>query len=536
MKYIPDTTPTLTKRQIAQVLNPFYYPLTTKDRLNLLAFFIAALQFLLRLGCINNYGFHQDELLYMSLSEHLDWGYRETPPFIAFVGKFSNIFIGDSIAAMRLIPSLCAAATVYITGRIAMRLGGNFFAITLACLGIGFSSAFLASGALFIPQVFDQLCWSLAAYLTICFVQTRNNSLLRWLGVVIGIGLLIKYTIILYAIGLLIGLLIFSPQLRLHHNRYFWFAIAIALLIFSPNLIWQYQHGLSALAHYHELQATQLTYLSRGDFMLQQIAANGTGIVLWTTGIWAFFRFKMLKSHRFVVVAFLFVMLVMLVLNGKPYYAFGTFPALFAAGGIFFERYFRIDKRWKKIALTLGLLLPNLLLSVIVLPYLPIQTTAKVFGWMYQNLDMHYPLKWEDQKIHNMNQNYADMIGWEELAIKTSQFYQSLPAAERKNTVVFTDNYGVAGAIDYYQNRYLLPQVVSLRSSYSLWAPADFKFKNMIYINEGIAIPAANVKTIAKQSSVKNPYSRIRGMDIYLIKNVNGDFSKWYSAKWKAQR
>ena len=507
-----------------------------KNKLTLLVFGIAILQFLLRLGCISNYGFHQDELLYMSLAEHLDWGYRETPPFIAFIGKVSNLLIGDSIASMRLIPSICAAAIVYFTGRITIKLGGSYFAVILASFGIAFSSAFLASGALFIPQVFDQLCWILTAYLVICYVQTAKNKYLLLLGTVIGIGLLVKYTIILYAIGLLIGVLFFAPKMKLLKNSYFWLSIVLALLIFSPHLFWQYQHGLAALEHYQELKATQLTYLSRGDFLLQQLAANGTGLVLWTVGIWAIVKRQYLRKYLFLVISFLFVMVVMLILNGKPYYAFGAFPPLFAAGAIFYERYLQTSKIWIKGALVAGLLLPNLMLSIIVMPYLPIQTTARVFGWMYKNLDMHYPLKWEDQKIHNMNQNYADMIGWEELAFKTSQFYRSLSPEERRNTVVFTDNYGVAGAIDYYQNKYPLPQIVSLRSSYSLWAPPNFRFKNMIYINEGMGIPFKDLMTITKQGRIKDPYARIHGMDIYLIKNINLNFSNWYSAKWKAQR
>jgi hypothetical protein len=512
------------------------YQFTLKQKLVFITTAIALAQFFLHLGAMGKYGFHQDELLYLALSEHLAWGYKETPPFIALVGLVGKALFGDSLVAVRIIPALCAGAIVHLTGMLTIRLGGRFFAVAAACLGIAFSSAFLATGALFIPQVFDEFFWLLIAYLLVCYTQKPNNKYLYILGGVVGIGLLVKYTLILYLFGILIGFLLYRPHREIFQKGAFWIAVGIAFTLFAPHLYWQYQNGFMAFVHYNELKETQLIYLNRTDFMIQQLVVNGTGILLWPVGIYLLFKSKRLTPYRFLAFGFFSAVAILVLLNGKPYYAFGAFPPLFAAGALFYEQKMQKYSTNFKLGFLTAMLVPNLLLSVIVLPYLSINKAAKVFEWTYVNLDMHFPLKWEDQKIHNMNQNYADMIGWDELAKKTSALYQSLSPQERKQTVVWADNYGEAGAIDYYQEFYPLPKVVSLCSSYALWAPARLDHKNIIYISDKLDIPKHNATKIIKYGQINNQFSRVYGMDIYLIKNIDAGFKNWYRKEWATAR
>jgi len=511
------------------------HPQTTTQHLVWLSLLVASLQFLLRLGSLSNYGFHQDELLYMALGDHLAWGFKETPPFIALVGWLSKNIIGDSVFAMRLIPALCSALIVYFTGRLTIALGGKWFAVLLACCGIAFSSAFLASGALFIPQVFDELCWILLAYSLIKYHQTQRSNYLLLLGLILGIGLMVKYSIALYAIALLIGLLCHPTQRRLLLHRYFWYGIAIACSISLPNLYWQYKHDFAVFKHYQELKETQLIYIKPLDFLVQQVLANGLGLVLWLLGLGALIFNKYFKDYRFLGIAFLLVMLCLLILKGKPYYGFGAYPPLFAAGALCWEQYFLSRKQLVKWSFFALMLLPNLLLMCVVLPYLPIERAAKVFEWSYVHLNIHFPLKWEDQKIHNMNQNYADMIGWEELAQKTSQLYLSLPANERAQTIVYAANYGEAGAIDYYQEEYRLPKLISLSSSYAIWAPQYIHAKNIIYIGETLPGQSKQLN-IKKYNEITNQYARVKGMGIYLVKNSAPFFKTYYQPKWLSKQ
>ncbi|RYG16456.1 MAG: glycosyltransferase family 39 protein [Chitinophagaceae bacterium] len=499
------------------------------QQLVMVTFAIAILQFLLRLGCLGEYGFHQDELLYLALSDHLAWGYREVPPFIALMGAMSKTLLGDTVSAVRIIPSICAGLIVIFTGFITIRLKGKLFAVFISCVAVAFSPAFLATGALFIPQVFDQLCWVISTYLFILVLQTHNRNLLLYLGIAAGIGILIKYTYLLYIIGLLIGIAIRPSSRSIFKDSYFWLGTGIALVIIFPHFLWQYQNHFPAIRHYRELNATQLIYLTRSDFLIHQLVVNGTGILVWLAGA-ALLFYKKFENYRFLGVAALFVMIIILSLNGKPYYAFGCFPPLFALGGIAIERLFRKTTLALKSAFVLALALPNLMLSIIVLPYLPIEKAAKVFEWTFTHLGIHYPLKWEDQKIHNMNQNYADMIGWEELAQKTARVYRSLSAEEQKHTIVLAEKYGEAGAIDYYQDTYKLPQVISFCSSYALWAPPVLNAKNIIYIS---TTEPPKFTSSQKMDEIKNPYSRVLGLPIYLIKDVQPATKSWYKKQWK---
>jgi len=506
-----------------------------KQKIVLLTSIIALGQFLLHLGAMNRYGFHQDELLYIILGDHLSWGYRETPPFIALMSVLGEKLFDDSIIGMRLIPAFFAAAIVYLTGLIVIKLKGRYFAVLTACCTVAFSSAFLATGALFIPQVFDEFFWLLCCYLVLCYLQNPRDHLLYLLGLAIGVGILVKYTIAIYVVGIVIGLFLNSESRKLLNVKSFFVPFLIAVLIIFPHLVWQFKNGFQAFLHLGELKETQLVYIGRFDFVLQQLLSNGTGLFVWLAGLYLIFTSDQLKRYIFFVSGFISVMLVLLLFRGKPYYAFGAFPPLFALGGIFFENFLRNYGKAVKVAFTAVLLVPNLLLSLVVLPYLPIERTSKVFEWTYNHFGLDFPLRWEDQKVHIVNQNYADMIGWEELAIKTSAFYEQLSPSQQRQTIILAEGYGAAAAFTYYARKYPLPKVVSLSSSFAMWAPDRITAKNLIFFSsEPYPLMPANVYT--KIASIENPYSRVYGRGIYLMANVKRATLKWYASEWSEKR
>jgi hypothetical protein len=300
-------------------------------------------------------------------------------------------------------------------------------------------------------------------------------------------------------------------------------------------LVWQFQNGFPAFLHLGELQETQLVYIGRFDFALQQLLSNGTGLFVWLAGLYLIFTSGQLKRYMFFVSGFIFVILILLLFRGKPYYAFGAFPPLFALGGIFFENLLRKYGSAVKVAFTGILLVPNLLLSLVVLPYLPIEKTSKVFEWTYNHFGLDFPLRWEDQKVHIVNQNYADMIGWEELASKTAAFYGQLSPSQQRQTVIFAEGYGAAAAFTYYSRKYPLPKVVSLSSSFAMWAPDRITAKNLIFFSsEPCPLMPANVYT--RFAFIENPYSRVYGRGIYLIANVKRATLKWYASEWSEKR
>ncbi|WP_307530578.1 glycosyltransferase family 39 protein [Pedobacter sp. W3I1] len=526
------------KSLISSAVIPYYLRIdhwNDKQKAILLTSIIALAQFLLHLGSMNRYGFHQDELLYITLGDHLSWGYRETPPFIALMSVLGERLFGDSMIGMRLIPAFFAGAIVHLTGLMVIRLKGRYFAVLVACCTVAFSSAFLATGALFIPQVFDEFFWLLCCYLVVCYLQDPRDHLLYLLGLVIGVGILVKYTISIYVAGMVIGLFLNRESRRLLNVKSFFVPFLIAVLIIFPHLVWQFENGFPAFLHLDELKKNQLVYIGRFDFVLQQLLSNGTGLFVWLAGLYYIFTADKLKRYIFFVSGFMFVMLVLLLFRGKPYYAFGAFPPLFALGGIFFENFLRKYGKAVKIAFTGVLLVPNLLLSLVVLPYLPIEKTSKVFEWTYSHFGLDFPLRWEDQKVHMVNQNYADMIGWEELAIKTSAFYGKLSPSQQRQTVILAEGYGAAAAFTYYSRKYPLPKVVSLSSSFAMWAPDRITAKNLIFFSSEPA-PLLPAHVYTRFASIENPYSRVYGRGIYLITNVKSATLKWYASEWSEKR
>lgn len=494
------------------------FRISNREGLLMVTTAIALAQTLLHLFAINAYGFHEDELLYMALGEHLAWGYRETAPLIALIGNFSKWLFGDSLIAMRLLPAVCAGAVVHLTGILTIRLGGKYFAVIIACTAVAFSPAFLASGALFIPQVFDELFWLLTVYLVVCYVQKPQNNCLFGLGVIIGLGILLKYTLLLYVFGILLGLALNAQYRVLFKKKAFYWSVFIAFLILLPHLFWQINNHFPALAHYHELKKTQLNYSYRIDFLTQQLLVNGPALFIWLLGLTYLFSNKKLQSFRFIAVSFLVVMLVLALLKGKPYYGFGAYPALFAVGAIGLERWLKGKQLIKKILLSVFLIFPNLLLAVIVLPMLPIQKAVKVFSWAYNNLGIDFTVKWEDQKIHNVNQNYADMIGWDELAQKTSAMYMALTPAEKKKTIIYTESYGIASALTYYSKHHPMPKVVSLNGSFAEWAPEKINGNIIIFCGRNNLYQLAPSRLLNVNYFVTNRFSRLYGDAIFLLK------------------
>lgn len=510
--------PEINKRNIWPLIAFKQFRLNTREALIALTTSIALAQTLLHFLAINAYGFHEDELLYMTLGDHLSWGYIETGPLIAVIGNMAKALFGDSLIAMRILPAICAGAIVHLTGMITIRLNGKYIAVVIACTAVAFSPAFLASGGLFIPQVFDELFWLLTVYLLVCWIQKPNDNYLYGLGIVIGFGILLKYTLLLYVASILFGILC-TPQLRpLFKKKAFYLAILISIVILLPHLFWQLEHHFPALAHYHELKKVQLNFLYRIDFLTQQLLVNGPGLLVWLLGIVYIFFYKKLQRYRFIAISFLITMAVLGLLKGKPYYGFGAYPPLFAVGAICLESWLGSRRLNKTIAVLSILILPNLLLSFISLPLLKIENAAKVFAWARTNLGITFTVKWEDQKIHSINQNYADMIGWEELAQKTSAVYQALPFAEKKQTIIYTDSYGIASAMSYYAKYYPLPKVVSMNGSFSLWAPKNIHDKLLITFAQDTSDKQVGFLNV--QHVITNPFSRLYGTNIEISKNV----------------
>lgn len=128
-------------------------------------------------------------------------------------------------------------------------------------------------------------------------------------------------------------------------------------------------------------------------------------------------------------------------------------------------------------------------------------------------------LTWEDGKEHELPQDFADMLGWKELAQKVDSIYRNIP--NKKNTLVLCDNYGQAGAINYYSKTGI--RAVSFSADYINWFDFNMDHQNLIRVtgtwekdNEWKKTsPAFHKSTII--DSVTNPCAREHGTTILLF-------------------
>jgi hypothetical protein len=487
----------------------------------------------LNLPAISHFGFQRDELLHLALGDHLGWGYKEVPPFIALLAKISTTLFGGSVFATRIFSTIFGGLIIWITGLIVIELGGKKFAITLACLALIFSPAFAASDYLFQPVVFDQAWWVLTVYLLVKYINSSLTVYVYLLGIVIGVGLLTKYTMAFFAIALIIALLA-TKQRKILWNKHMLFSALIAILIFLPNLIWQFNHHLPVATHMKLLRTQQLNYIKPSDFIKEQLVVNGIALFVWLIGLGFLLFSSRLRKFQFLAFAYILVFAFLLEMNGKNYYLFGAYPMLFAAGAYGFERWTKAKAYAMRTVVILVFTLPNMLLLPLALPIFSLKNTLSAFKLL------HISPKWEDQKAHPLSQDYADMLGWDELTEKVAKAYNDLTPEQKKHTQIYADNYGEAGAMHHFGKQYGLPDVACLNSSFTLWTPDSLNARYIIYVDDD---SGKNVKkfqsyleSYIKIGEIDSPYAREKGTGIFLLVNPMPELDEAYRKELAEKR
>lgn len=459
----------------------------------------------------------RDEFLYYEQGQHPAFGYLENPPLLSYLGRISSWF-GGSVAWIKLWPCLFGAATVVVTCLITAELGGKLFAQFLAGLGI-ISGAFMRIHFLFQPNVLDIFFWTLSAYFIIRYINDKKTIYLCWFCFSLALGFWSKYSVLFMLIALVFSLLLVGKR-KIFIEKHFRIAVALSILIVLPNILWQYFHNWPLVHHMKELQETQLQYLNKKDFLIDQLLMLSPVILIWTGGlIWVFKN----SNWRFIGVAYILVIILIMFGSGKSYYTLGAYPMLLAAGGAAWEQW--VNKNvWKRYLLCGLILVPTILFIPIMLPIWKPEKLSK----FYQSSGVAKSgiLKWEDGKEHSLPQDFADMLGWKEIAEKTENFYSSLPDSIKKNTIIFGRHYGHAGSIIYYsKNISFKKKVYSDNGSFLLWIPQNIKFENLILVSR--KMPDKNDEVFnhfSKASvvdSVTNPYSRQLGDKIIFFENID---------------
>ncbi|MBT8218910.1 MAG: glycosyltransferase family 39 protein [Bacteroidia bacterium] len=471
------------------------------------------------------YGLHRDEFLYIDEGRHLAWGFMEVPPFTPFVAWFADWF-GNHPIVFRFIPSVAGALIIFFVGKMIISVGGGKWAIIFASNALLVSPSLLRSATLLQPVIFNQLFWLMSAYWVLRILQTEEHRYWYYLGATVGIAFLNKYSILFYVVALIIGLLL-TPQRKILFQKHFPVAILIAMIIASPNIFWQYAHNWPVITHMRELSERQLVHVNWSGFLADQLLFHFLSGTLWITGIVALFRYISNYRYRFVVLAYFATILIIGSLSGKSYYTIGAYYALFPFGAILLERV--LSKSWQKGLFIAGLVIftaPILPLGTSILPIDQLKAYCK---YLDEEVGFDAVLYWEDGKKYALPQDFADMHGWEELARKVGQHYNALPDTIRDNTIIYGGSYGHAGSLNFYREKYDLPETYSRNGSYMLWGNEDARFDHIIVIEEEHSDRWRDFGTITLVDSISDPYARDKGYTYFQTDTLRDP-----SVRWKA--
>jgi len=493
----------------------------TKKTLILLGFIL--LKFFLQYILISSdYDLQRDEYLHLDQAHHLAWGFQSVPPFTSWV-SYLIYLLGNSVFWVKFFPALFGALTIYIVWKAIEELNGNLFALILGATCVLFS-ALLRLNTLYQPNSFDVLSWTAFYFVAIKYFKTENTKWLYIGAVIFSVGLLNKYNIVFLLIGFLPSILL-TEHRKIFLKKQFYFSLLLGLILILPNLIWQLKNNFPVVHHLKELSNSQLVNVNRLDFLKSQIFSWVGSLFVIITALYALIFYNPYKKYKAFLWTILFTLIVFVYFQAKDYYAIGLYPIYIAFGSVFLAD--KIKLGWKRYLQPVFIVISILFFIVIYNVVFPNKSPEYIINHrqIYQKLGQ---LRWEDGKDHELPQDYADMLGWKELALKVDSVYSKIQ--NKENTLILCDNYGQAGAINYYTKQNV--KAVSFNADYIDWFDLTKNYTNLIRIKQASEIdnelketsPFFETSTIA--GSITNKYSREFRTTIFAFIGSKVDINK----------
>ncbi|MEN3368949.1 MAG: hypothetical protein V7609_1092 [Verrucomicrobiota bacterium] len=479
---------------------------------------LAAAKFLFHFFTAGRYGIFRDELYYLACSEHLDFGYVDQPPLIAFITWMARHLFGESLLGLRLLPALAGAATVWLAGKLAREMGGRVFAQALAALAVIAAPVFLLLHHWLTMNAFEPLIWLGCAWSIVRAINRAEPRCWLCFGLLLGLGLENKYTTAFFALAVFAALLL-TPQRRFLSNAWIWVGALCALMIFLPNLIWLVRHDFPFLELMHNIRGTGRDVVRAPIAFLadQAMLLNPISLPLWLAGLGWLFLNREGSRYRILGWIYLLMLVAFIALKGKNYYLSAAYPMLFAAGAVAFENFTRERWRWSR-AFYVGLIVvAACFLAPTVAPILPVETYIR-----YQKAIGLEPPKAENQPTGPLPQYFADEFGWEEMTREVGRVYNELPLEQRATTAIFANSYGQAGAIDFFGKKYGLPKAISNHQNYWYWGPREYTGESVIVLGSDGTGDREHFASVEAVGRTGHPYSRRdEHFEIFLCRGLN---------------
>ncbi len=413
---------------------------------------------LFHLAVNRQYDFHGDELYFIVCGQNPAWGYVDHPPLIALVARVATGLFGVNLFALRLFPAIILGVNCLLTGWLARRMGAGRFGEFLAALSFICAPIMLRMGAFLNIPCFEVFFWLAAAHLLVSLCRDDNP---RWwvvIGMVAGLSLLNKHTTLFLGAGMAAGL-IMTQRRRGLITPWPWIGGLAALLLFMPNLLWQYHNDWATLEFVRNLNATEMQDTPRSQFIVAQLVLfNLFNVFVWVAAFRFFFRTAEGRPFRMFGWIFATVLAIMLIFQAKVYYLAPAYPMLMAGGAVFLERW----RRPGRVALSAALAAMALLFLPMVTPVGSLEWKeryiSKVIGFLIEHpSDLTFDFRFE--------------LGRREQLEVFKRVHDSLPEGDRRECVILASTYDVASQVNVLGGEMGLPPGIGGNNAYYLWGP-----------------------------------------------------------------
>jgi len=490
----------------------------------LIVVLFAVANFLSHLYFNNRYGYFRDEFDYISCGDHLAWGYVDQPPLIPFLIHICRALLGDSLRSIRFIPALASSLLIVQTAAIARELGGRRYALLLSAVCALIAPQYLSNGSLLGTNCLEPNLWMGCAYFAILAIHRNGPRYWLWFGLVAGLGLEEKYSIAVFGLGIVVGLLL-SEQRRVFLNKWIWLGGVAAFLIFLPNVLWniKYDWPFVQLMRGIRAEGRDVVLGPFAYFFQQTLLVNPLTVPIWLAGLFALLFSMRFKPYRALGWCYLVCYTVFFMLHGKNYYLAPVYPMLLASGAVVIESAIHRTanagphRRWLKLVIALVLLASGAHLTPVVVPVL----SPDGFLAYTKYLPFKLPVMEHAHARAALPQWYSDQFGWKEIVDETAVAWNRIPAAERQDCGIFAQDYGQAGAIDFFGRRAGLPPALSGHQTYFLWGPRGYSGNCMIVLDDRREVLERlweHVEYVG--TSADNPYALEKQIDVFLCKGA----------------
>lgn len=458
-----------------------------------------------------NYGYFLDELYTLACSRHLSLAFVDIPPVAPALLALNTAILGDSLPALHFLPSLFSGAVVILAGLMAKELGGGKQSVALAGISAAVVPVWMALGSLYTYDFLDQFLIISLLYTVLLLLKRENPKLWLVIGIIAGMGVMTKPSIVFFILAIALALL-FTRHRKQYLTKWPWLGVLAAVIIILPALIWQAKNGFPIAQYWVAYSGSKAVHADPVEFILMQVVGmNFFLLPLWLTGLWYFLLDKEGCKYRLLGVIFTVIFVVCLITGAKMYMVIPAYAMLLAGGAVALQKFFA-NRKWTAIlpAYAAVIILAGIFQAPNYMPVLPVDSLVKYYNSVGVLFDVKtIRLDNNSQKVE-IPDYFSNRFEWDTLVSDVAEVYNSLPAAERADTAVVTQNYGWAGAVDEFGGKLRLPKAMCGQLNYYFFSLSDIGRKTWIMIGtsqEDLEKVFGNV-TLAKTSvtKIRQPY------------------------------